>query len=87
MAPGGTIVSALHNYQLYDAMLSKLAIIMEVPKEFFVQINFLYEDNKDIKLLEEKYNEAYLKRNLKYSFSQMLEIFDYIFVVNYMGCI
>lgn len=85
MQLGGTIVSKLHNYEMYDAMLSKLAIILEVPKEFFVSINFLYKDNKGLKLLEKKYNQVYETRKLKYTFNGMMYIYDYIYCVDLQG--
>lgn len=37
MQSGGTVVSSLHNYELYDSMLSKLSIIIEEPKSFLLQ--------------------------------------------------
>lgn len=58
MQSGGTVVSSLHNYELYDSMLSKLSIIIEEPKEFFVTINYLYDNDQGMKMLEEKYNKA-----------------------------
>jgi len=29
---------------MYDNLLSKLAIILEVPKEYFISLNYLYGD-------------------------------------------
>lgn len=85
MKSGGTIVSKLHNYEMYDAMLSKLAIVLEVPKEFFVSINFLYKDDIGLKLLEEKYNEVSQKLKLQYDFKNMMFIFDYIYCVDLLA--
>jgi len=85
MLSGGTITSKLHNYEMYDAMLSKLAIILDVPKEFFVSVNFLYKDDKGLKLLEEKYNQAIQKYKLHYSFNDIMFIYDYIYCVDFMA--
>ena len=85
MHSDGTIVSKLHNYEMYDAMLSKLAIILEVPKEFFVSINFLYKDNKGLKILEERYNQVYATKKLKYTFDGMMYAYDYIYCVDLQG--
>ena len=52
MLNGGTVISALHNYELYDCFLSKLAIILDVSKDYFVFIKFLNEDNAGLKDLE-----------------------------------
>lgn len=79
MLSGGTVVSNLHNYEMYDAMISKLSIILNVPKDFFVTINYMYEDDKGLRLLEEKYNDAYKKYNLQYDFWSMMRIYDYVY--------
>lgn len=86
MLSGGTVVSNLHNYEMYDAMISKLSIICNVPKDFFVTINYMYhDDNKGLRLLEEKYNEAYKKYNLKYDFWSMMRIFDYVYCTDLLA--
>lgn len=85
MLPSGIIVSNLHNYELYDNILSKLAILLGVSKDYFVIINFLYKENIGLKDLENKYNEARQKYNLPYDFENLLYITDYIFAVNIMG--
>ena len=85
MQAGGTIVSKLHNYEMYDCLLSKLAIMLDVPKDYFVSINFLYQDG--LKDLEEKYNLAKEKYNLPYRFNDMLYILDYIYVIDFQSYI
>jgi len=85
MIENGTIVSALHNYEMYDALLSKLAIILDVPKDFFVSINFLYEQDEGLKLLEEKYNEKAKEKKILKSFYDLLYMIDYIYVVDYIA--
>ena len=57
MLGDGIVVSNLHNYELYDNLLSKLAIILNVSKDYFVSINYLYKNNEALKYLEERYNE------------------------------
>lgn len=85
MQSGGTVVSSLHNYELYDSMLSKLSIIIEEPKEFFVTINYLYDNDQGMKMLEEKYNQALEKHRTKYDFLNMMYIFDYVYATDLMG--
>lgn len=84
MLPGGTIVSDLNNYEMYDSMLSKLAIVLGVPKEFFVRINYLYKDNTGLKQLEDVYNRAYEAGKIEYLFDDLMFIFDYIYCVDLM---
>lgn len=87
MIGNGVIVSSLHNYEMYDSLLSKLAIILDVPKDYFVSINYLYENNEGLKDLEEKYNIARERHNLPYNFEGLLLIFDYIYCVDLMAYI
>lgn len=87
MSNNGIVISKLHNYEMYDNIISKLSIILEEDKDFFVSINYLYEDNKGLKKLEEKYNEAYQKYNLTYNFNDLLLMIDYIYVVDLMAYI
>ncbi len=82
MINNGTVVSSLHNYEMYDAMLSKLAIILGVPKSYFVSINFLYKNNEGLKDLESKYNVEKQECELPYSFQVLLLILDYIYSVD-----
>ena len=82
MEEGGKIISALHNYQMYDCMLSKLAVLLDVEKDFFVSINYLYKDDIGIKQLEEKYNQVQEKYNLDYSFYEIMLMLDYIYCVD-----
>lgn len=79
MQVGGTVVSKLHNYELYDNLLTKLAILLDVSKDYFVLINFLYKDNIGIKDLEERYNIARERYKLPYSFDGVMQIFDTIY--------
>ena len=85
MVDNGTIVSNLHNYEMYDALLSKLAIMLDVSKDYFVSINFLYNNNDGLKKLEAKYNEAKEKYKLPYDFEKLLFILDYIYCVDLLA--
>lgn len=82
MVNNGTVVSQLHSYEMYDSLLSKLAIMLNVSKDYFVSINFLYKNNEGLKNLEEKYNEAKEKYKLPYNFDTLLFILDYIYCVD-----
>lgn len=84
MLPGGTVISNLHNYQLYDNLLSKLAIMLGVSKDYFVTINYQYKNNKGLKELEERYKECQRKYEYPKDFYSMLFDFDYIYVVDYL---
>ena len=55
MMNGGIITSSLHNYEMYDSILSKLSTILDVSKDFFVSINYLYENNVGINKLKQTY--------------------------------
>lgn len=82
MLPGGTVISKLHNYEMYDCMLSKLAIALEVDKDFFVRINYLGANDEGLNILKNKYDEANEKYKFPYDFYSMLFYFDYIYVVD-----
>ena len=82
MAGNGIVTSKLHNYEMYDNLLSKLAIMLDVSKDYFVSINFLYENNEGLKNLETKYNKAKKKYKLPYSFEETLLMLDYIYCVD-----
>ena len=85
MAAGGTVVSALHNYELFDCMLTKLAIFLDVDKDFFVLINFMNHDNRGIKYLEDIYEARCDELGLEIPFINILYYLDYIFAVDYQG--
>lgn len=85
MVGNGLIVSPLHNYEMYDQLLSKLAIILEVPKEYFVSINYLYKNQEGLLDLEKKYNVAVEQKNLPYSFQKLLLVYDYIYCTDYIA--
>lgn len=85
MLGNGIVVSHLHNYELYDSLLSKLAIILGVSKDYFVSINYLYKDNEGLKDLEQIYNEAKKKQNLPYDFANLLFVYDYIYCVDLLA--
>ena len=82
MVPGSIVVSSLHNYEMYDNLLTKLAIILDVPKEFFVLINYLGKDNEGLKLLKKKYNKKKIEKKLELDFDHLLYMLDYIYVVD-----
>lgn len=83
MLPGGSIVSNLHNYEMYDSILSKLSILLDTSKDFFVCINFMYKDFEGLNAIENLYNYASKKYNLSISFKEYLELIDYIYCVDY----
>ena len=83
MESGGTIVSNLHNYEMYDTFLSKLAILLDVSKDYFVTINFLYDEG--LKNLEKRYNEVRNKYNINLTFEGLMQILDYVYVVDFMA--
>ena len=85
MLGDGIVVSSLHNYELYDNLLSKLAIILNVSKDYFVSINYLYKNNEGLKDLEERYNEMKNKHGLPYSFEKLLFVYDYIYCVDLLA--
>ncbi len=85
MIGNGMVTSSLHNYELYDNLLSKLAIMLDVSKDYFVSINFLYKNNEGLKKLEIKYNEAKEKYQLPYNFYDLLLMLDYIYCVDLIG--
>ena len=85
MASGGVIVSKLHNYEMYDNCLTKIGIILEVPKDYFVSINYLYKNNLGLKLLEEKYKVVKNKYQLPYEFNQLLLYYDYAYCVDLLA--
>ncbi len=80
MSNGGVVRSKLHNYELHDNLLTKLALILGVSKDYFVKINFLYRAG--LKDLEEKYKIAQDKYHLPYNFFDLLYILDYIYCVD-----
>lgn len=82
MLNGGVVTSALHNYEMYDSILSKLSILLNVSKDFFVAINFLYDDNVGINKLKQVYEEAKKTYNFPYEFEDFLFRLDYIYVVD-----
>ncbi len=85
MKDGGVVISSLQIYELYDNLLTKLAIIMDVPKDYFVSINYLYNNNWGLKVLEERYKLVQDKYQLSYSFRQLLLYLDYIYCVDYIS--
>lgn len=82
MLNGGIIRSALHNYEMYDSVLSKLSIMLNVPKDFFVAINYLYENNAGIDELKHIYDEAKRAYTFPYEFEDFLFRLDYVYVVD-----
>ena len=82
MQKGGTIKSKLHNYEMYDSILTKLAIVLDVPKTFFVEINYLYKDKEGINILKERYEKQKEKYKLPLSFDELMYKIDYIYVTD-----
>ena len=86
MREGGTVVSALHNYELYDTFLTKLTIMIDVDKDCFVTAN--YEYRKGMENLRKKYEEAQKKYRFTLDFNKIMFIMDYVYctdVVAYFG--
>ena len=77
-----TIKSSLHNYEMYGALLSKLSILMNVPEEYFVKINYMYNNNSGLKQLQTDYEKIREKKGLSLSFEGVMQIFDYAYVVD-----
>lgn len=83
MKKGGTIISSLHNYEMYDSILSKLSIMLDVPKDFFVAINYLYKNNNEgLQQLKEVYEDARTQYEFPYDFEEFLYKIDYIICVD-----
>ena len=79
MKRGGTVVSALHNYEMYDSVLSKLSIILEVPKDYFVGINYMYKDDEGMNKLRRLYETKREKYRFPYKFEDFMYGIDYIY--------
>lgn len=82
MLNGGIVTSALHNYEMYDSILSKLSIMLNVPKDFFVGINYLYENNIGINKLRQVYEEAKKLYKFPYEFEEFMFRLDYVYCVD-----
>ena len=82
MLPGGTVVYKAQNYEMYDCMLSKLACLLEVDKDFFVKINYLGANDEGLNILKNKYDEAKEKYGFMWEFNDLLFYFDYIYGVD-----
>ena len=57
MLPGGTIRSNLRNYQMYDSILKKLCLVLEMSIENFIEINFYGIKAK--KMFEDRIDKLY----------------------------
>lgn len=55
MLSGGTIISNLRNYQMYDHILKKICLVLNLSVEEFISINF--NNEKSIELFEKIINE------------------------------
>lgn len=82
MLDGGTVTSSLHNYEMYDCELSKIALLLDVPKDYFVKINYMYQNSEGLKDLEAKYNATKDKYNIQFNFYTFLCHLDYIYCVD-----
>lgn len=85
MQKGGTILSSLHNYEMYDNLLSNLSILLNVPKTFFVTINYQYQKNEGLKQLKKLYKKAYKKYHLPWKFHRLLLILDHIYYTDLLA--
>ena len=85
MLEGGSVTSALHNYEMYDLILSKLAIMLDVSKDFFVAINYLYNDDEGLKKLKQVYDEAKDAYGFPYDFEEFLFKLDYVYCVDLLA--
>ena len=85
MSSGGTITSSLHNYEMYDSILNKLSIMLDVPKDFFVSINYLYENNMGLNKLKEVYESSREKYKFPYEFDDFLFRLDYVYCVDLLA--
>lgn len=85
MLSGGIVVSSLHNYEMYDSILSKLSIILGVNKDFFVSINYQYLQNEGMERLRQSYECAKGKYNLPYEFDEFMFRIDYIYCVDLLA--
>ena len=85
MLSNGIVISSLHNYEMYDCELTKLAILLGVSKDYFVKINYMYKNNEGLKDLEAKYNIAKEKYKLQYDFATFLYFLDYIYCVDLLA--
>ena len=80
MEEGQSVYSSLHNYEHYDAILSKLAIVLDMPKVFFVCIN--YNPGYGLIALEDKYKEARRRYDLPFTFAEVMYYLDYFYTVD-----
>ena len=70
---------------MYDNLLTKLGIILNVSKDYFVSLNYLYQNHLGLKLLEEKYEIAKKQYQLPYEFYQFLLYYDYAYCVDLLA--
>lgn len=83
MLPGGKVISNLSCYQLYDYLLTKLSYLLELPKEFFIKINYLNELDQNnypegLTILKEIYTKYQKMYNITLSFDKLMYQLDYI---------
>lgn len=83
MLPGGKVLSNLHNYEMYDNILSKLAIVLGVSKDYFVTINYQYKNDIGLNDFKRRYDKAKEKYELPIDFEKLLINLDYVYVVDY----
>ena len=82
MSSGGVVISSLHNYEMYDSILSKLSIMLGVTKDYFVSINYLYENNIGLDKLKQLYESSKEKYKFPYEFEDFLFRLDYVYCVD-----
>lgn len=57
MLPGGTIRSNLRNYEMYDSILRKILLVLDMSIEEFISLNFNKE--KSLGMFEKRINDKY----------------------------
>jgi len=80
MLKGGTVVSALHNYEMYDAMLTKAAMVLKYTKDDIVSVNYDFQNGMGI--LRMKYMMVEGERRYPYSFQEFMYMLDYIYCMD-----
>lgn len=84
MLSGGTVRSNLRNYELYDCILTKLCLFLNISKETIIKLNFMGKNG--CKLFREKiidlygedvYDFIWKELDLIYATDVMIYVYDY----------